>query len=76
MSKVKAEKPKKLADKIDFMGRRQLINGEYQRGFMEGQRHAMESFAALLDTMYLRQNQWEISNYNHSELCRKEISIN
>ena len=70
-----SKKKKSLAADIDMIGRRHLINGEYQRGFMEGQRHALQSFAGLIDKMTEKQEQWFAAGSKHSNLCRQEITI-
>ena len=62
-----------LADKLDMAGRRHLINGEYRRGFLEGQRHALQAFAGLIDIMAERQEQTAANS--GLDLNRQEIKF-
>ena len=66
-----SKKKKRLAAEIDEMGRRHLINSEYRRGFLEGQRHALNAFAGLVDAM--RWKQEEVAGNNTVNPCREEI---
>lgn len=70
-----SKKKKSLAADLDMMERRHLINSEYQRGFMEGQRHALKAFAGLIDKMTEKHEQWFAADSKHSNLCRQEITI-
>jgi hypothetical protein len=62
-----------LGSKIDMMGRRHLINSEYRRGFLEGQRHALQAFAGLIDVMTIRQEQ--VAANSSVNLNRQEIKF-
>lgn len=73
MTKMKKTKKSDLTDKIEFAGVRQLINGEYHRGYLEGQRKTLEAFANFMDHIIERQIATEIRS--DIGLCRQEIKF-
>lgn len=56
MSKEKKQAVSTMSftDHIDMVERRRLINGEYQRGFLEGYQKAAKDMAGAIDGMLTR----------------------
>ncbi len=73
---TKQQSPKQSkVQQIDEMGSRHLINSEYRRGFIEGQRSALRAFGELLDTMLERHNEVERLHYAGSCLVRSKVNF-